>query len=82
MQGMSAFSRGAQLLIEWRGDRTQAVACAIVKLDPAIYCAFEKGRKTPGFKRAKLIEDGTGGAVPMQAWAQPPKVERKAKRAA
>ena len=40
----------------------------LVELDPATYNAFEAGRKRPGLKRARAIEVGTGGAVPMEAW--------------
>ena len=58
------------LLRKWREAQglTQQDACELVELDPATYNAFEAGRKRPGLKRARAIEVGTGGAVPMEAW--------------
>jgi transcriptional regulator with XRE-family HTH domain len=62
---------GPELLALWREGLglNQSKACAVVGLDPATYNAFEKGRRSPGMKRAARIEHGTGGAVPIAAWA-------------
>lgn len=63
-------TRGAALLEKWRASLklTQQAACALVALDPATYCAFESGRKTPGLKRAAKIATGTIGRVPIESW--------------
>jgi transcriptional regulator with XRE-family HTH domain len=67
----STVARGAALLKEWRDKKglSQAAACEVMGLDPATYNGIEHGRIKVGFKRAFAIEQGTGGAVPMQVWA-------------
>lgn len=68
---------GAALLMEWRKDKRkilQSEACAILGIDPAAYCALERGRRIPGLERAAHIEKVTG--VPPRTWLEPAPAKR------
>lgn len=70
-------TKGARLLADWRkaAGFSTAKACRELELDQSRYNAFERGRKRPGLVMAKRIADGTGGAVPMDAWTEIESVE-------
>lgn len=68
-------SRGSRLLHLWRSRShlTQRDACggAYLDLDQGQYSALETGRSRPSLRRATLIQDRTGGAVPAVSWMEP-----------
>lgn len=79
MTGIPGPTRGSELLKDWRSrqrDMTQAEACAELNMDPAAYCALERGRRTPCLKRAVSIEAVAG--VPPRAWLEKAKSKRAA----
>jgi transcriptional regulator with XRE-family HTH domain len=72
-------NRGAQLLKRWRTrlGLTQSRACVLIECDFSTFSKFESSKMRPGYARARRIEDGTSGAVPMQAWSQPAKESKR-----
>ncbi len=80
-------SRGSELLVKWRGERSQEDVAHLIDIDHAGYCAFETGRRRPGLMRAVRIDTGTGGAVPVASWLDPAEsasvieIKRKSKAA-
>lgn len=62
---------GSRLLSEWRHreglNQTEAARC--LGVDQGRYSQFERGTRRPGLQRAIRIQDGTGGAVPVESWA-------------
>ena len=79
MPPTSGPSRGSQLLVEWRGELTQAQACALIQLDPATYNRFEHGIRKPSAEVSFKIERLTDGRVPAKSWYEPPLKIEKAK---
>lgn len=65
-------SRGAQLLVEWRGDMAQVDAAKLFDVDPATYNKFESGARRPGGRWSARIEALTSGHVPASSWWAPP----------
>jgi transcriptional regulator with XRE-family HTH domain len=70
-------TRGARLLVEWRtaAGMTALKAANLLELDPARYSAYERGRQRPRIDKAKRIFEVTGGAVPIDAWADIESIE-------
>lgn len=66
-------TRGAELLAEWRGDRSAAEACIALQINEAAFYAFVAGRAVPGLRRAVHIQEGTDGHVPVSSWIEPTK---------
>jgi DNA-binding transcriptional regulator YdaS (Cro superfamily) len=78
MATRAGYSRGAQLLEEWRGDLSQVEACALLRVDTATYNRFEHGIRKPRTQLALEIERITNGKVTVESWFSPPiGVERK-----
>jgi transcriptional regulator with XRE-family HTH domain len=72
MSSSSGHSRGSQLLIEWRGEATQAQACELLDIDAASYNRFEHGIRKPSGEIMFRIERLTDGKVPAKSWYEPP----------
>lgn len=68
----AGFSRGSQLLEQWRGAATQAAACALLKIDEATYSRFKNGKRKPDAELCFRIERLTEGHVPAKSWFEPP----------
>jgi hypothetical protein len=64
-------TRGSELLVSWRGQRSQAEVAFVLGIDPGAYCGFETGYRRPGLKRAAKIQDRTSGFVPVTSWLEP-----------
>ena len=77
------FSRGAQLLEEWRAGMTQIAAAKLLDLDTATYNRFEHGIRKPSGEVSFRIERITDGKVPAKSWYEPAikKSDRKGARA-
>lgn len=81
------YSRGSELLCDWRDERPAAEICSKLGINEAALYAFLAGRAAPGLKRATRIEEATDGAVPATSWVDlivgtPSKNRSKARRAA
>lgn len=65
-------SRGAQMLVAWRGAATQREAAKILGITNVDFSRFEHGVRKPSKELLFSIEKLTDGAVPAASWFQPP----------
>lgn len=72
------------MLKRWRegAELTQAEAARRLGVSQAAWSEYEKGEKTPRVDKASDIATLTGGAVPMEAWAEQERRRKAAKKAA
>ena len=63
---------GPQLLKDWRAasGMTQTAAAEKLGVRPATWSEWESGARQPGRDLAILLEDMTGGAVPLESWSE------------
>lgn len=71
----ATLSRGAQLLLEWRGNRQAKDVCELLGLDKASYSRFEHGIRIPPGEIAFRIEGVTRGSVPASSWYEAPQTQ-------
>jgi len=76
------YSKGSELLSEWRGERSAAEACSLLGINEAALYAFLAGRGAPGLKRAARIEEATDGVVPATSWVELLPTKKPTRRAA
>lgn len=75
-------SLAADLLARWREGQhlSQVEVCHLFGTQQGWYSKLERGIKKPGRSLAVLIEQKTGGAVPVAAWDLPAPSTRAEKR--
>ena len=76
------FNRGAELLLEWRGDRQAKDVCELLGLDQASYSRFEHGVRKPSGEVAFRIEGVTRGVVPASSWYEAAQAAKAIRRRA
>ncbi len=81
MVSRSSFSRGSELLKEWRGERLQVDVCDLFEIAAETYNRFENGKRKPSGHAAFTIEKITDGAVPATSWYEPAQKPPRRKRA-
>lgn len=72
------------MLKRWRkgAEITQAEAARRLGVSQAAWNEYENGEKVPRVDKASDIATLTGGAVPMEAWAEQERRRKTAKKAA
>ena len=61
-------SKGARLLADWIGDRSQREVAELLGVTPAVLSRWLSGQREPGTRDLFMVEDVTGGAVPARSW--------------
>lgn len=66
-------TKGGVLLKEYRKAKelTQRELSRVMGCTQTACHEWEKGTRKPGAKRARLLEEVTGGAVPAASWLEP-----------